>query len=114
MPPNVLYMPPKTRKLTDAQKKNVAARQNFKCANRPGDTPFDYICPFWNRGGDGSFDESGYDIDHIREWCETQDDSLENLQALCLCCHRVKTIRTRIRKAAITRKIREESKMDID
>lgn len=41
----------------------------------------------------GSFDESGYEIDHIFEHTKTQDDSDANLQALCKSCHSVKTRR---------------------
>lgn len=104
----------KKRTLTEAQKRTIAARQNFKCANRPGHIPFNYTCPFWARGGDGSFDESKYEIDHIREWSITRDDSPENLQALCICCHRVKTDRFMSKKRAADRRAREESKMDID
>lgn len=33
-----------------------------------------------------------YDIDHIQRHAETQDDSLGNLQAICLNCHRIKTV----------------------
>tara|TARA_B100000902_G_scaffold248812_1_gene235472 strand:- start:2549 stop:2890 length:342 start_codon:yes stop_codon:yes gene_type:complete len=86
------------RTLTEAQKKTVAARQNFKCANKPGNNPLTYDCPFWVRGGDGSFDESGYEIDHIVEWCVSRDDSEQNLQALCVCCHRVKTRRAAMKR----------------
>ena len=54
----------------------------------------DYICPFWNKQDDsGCFDESGYEIDHIEEHCINGNDSPENLQALCKCCHIVKTKR---------------------
>ena len=41
----------------------------------------------------GCFDESGYEIDHIVEHSITNDDSLNNLQALCKMCHSVKTKR---------------------
>jgi len=34
-----------------------------------------------------------FDIDHIEMHCINQDDSIENLQALCLVCHREKTVR---------------------
>ncbi len=102
--------PPK-RRLTPAQKKNIAARQHFKCANKPGCIPLTYSCPFWERGGDGSFDESGYDIDHIVEWSSTHNDSESNLQALCICCHRVKTIRANMKRR---RKISPPDPMNVD
>jgi hypothetical protein len=85
-----------TRKVTEAQKKYVAGEQSYKCNNKPGYNLIglnDYECPLWNLPGNnrGSFDKSGYEIDHIKEWSVTQNDGLENLQALCLMCHRVKT-----------------------
>ena len=88
-------MPPK-RNVTESQKKTVAARQNYKCANRNYITNYD--CPLWSGPRLGLFDEAGYEIDHIQEHCLTQDDSLENLQALCVSCHRVKTRRFMQRK----------------
>jgi 5-methylcytosine-specific restriction endonuclease McrA len=73
------------RKVTQSQKKQVAGRQRYKCAaNVP-----DYECPL----GGKSFDESGYHIDHIHELRDEGSNDLENLQALCLMCHSVKTNR---------------------
>ncbi len=88
----------KIRKLTDSVKKIIAGRQYYKCANSPCNTQYgtnQYKCPLWNRNDThkGSFDEAGYEIDHIKEWSVTHDDSVNNLQALCLSCHRVKTKR---------------------
>jgi hypothetical protein len=84
-----------TRKVTEAQKKFVAARQFYKCANNNSiqlKGLEDYSCPLWNKiDNQGLFDTSGYDIDHITEHCLTGDDSEKNLQALCISCHRVKT-----------------------
>ena len=80
------------RTLTESQKKIVAGRQRFKCANKPGSKVVkDYECPLWKHS-DGSFEESLYEIDHIKEFL-TKNDSLKNLQALCLNCHRIKTTR---------------------
>ena len=55
--------------LTESIKKQVAGRQSFKCANHPDSKLINYKCPLWARGGDnsGCFDESGYEIDHIKE-----------------------------------------------
>lgn len=54
-----------------------------------------YNCILWKINGDekGSFDESGYEIDHIVEFCKSKNDKEENLQALCIACHKVKTKR---------------------
>jgi len=75
----------------------VAGRKYYQCANKPGSNLrglIDYACPFWNKKDNpGMFDESGYEIDHIEEQSIGGSDNIENLQALCLCCHRVKTIR---------------------
>ena len=81
------------RTLTESQKKIVAGKQKFKCANKPGSKVIkDYECPLWKHS-DGSFEESLYEIDHIKEFSLTKNDSLKNLQALCLNCHRIKTSR---------------------
>ena len=80
---------PLTRTVTEAIKKRVAGKQSYKCANKPGiiiKGIEGYICPLWNSSGEnrGSFDESGYQIDHIIEHCLTQNDNEDNLQALCI------------------------------
>lgn len=87
-----------SRAITDSLKKKIAGKQFHKCANKPGSkcTGLEgYQCPLWNKNDDskGSFDESGYEIDHIIEYCVSLDNSEKNLQALCVACHRVKTIR---------------------
>ena len=85
------------RKLQNVTKKLIAGRQFYKCANGPkynGKGLIGYNCPLWkSEYHKGSFDESGYEIDHIVEHCLTGDDSENNLQALCISCHRVKTRR---------------------
>ena len=87
---------PRTRSVTDSMKKNIAGRQFFKCANSPLmqlEKLEDYKCPLWQKSCEnrGSFDQSGYDIDHIIEFAISFDDSESNLQALCKSCHSVKT-----------------------
>lgn len=82
------YKKPK-RRITESIKKMVAGRQNYKCAA----SVEQYDCPLYRRQGDGIFDESGYEIDHIEEFSINNNDSDENLQALCLMCHMVKTKR---------------------
>lgn len=87
-----------TRKVTHATKNRIAARQSYRCVNNPDATIEGlkgYNCPLWYITGDnrGIFDESGYDIDHIIEFCLTQNDNDDNLHALCKSCHRVKTSR---------------------
>ncbi len=83
--------------LPDSIKKQVAGKQFYKCANGPDDDVDglkDYDCPLWcSVKHNGSFDEAGFDIDHIEEYCLTQDHSMDNLQALCRSCHMVKTKR---------------------
>lgn len=77
------------RRITESIKKTVAGKQSYKCAA----TVADYKCPLYRRGGDGAFDESGYEIDHIEEFSKNGNDDINNLQALCPMCHRVKTKR---------------------
>jgi len=82
--------------ITESVKKTIAARQSFKCANNQSDawasSPTNYDCTLW-QCRDGTFDEAGYEIDHIAEVSISGDNSVENLQALCPMCHRVKTKR---------------------
>lgn len=83
------------RKVSEALKKLVAGRQNFKCANKPSSNVVKkYLCPLWqNSERKGVFGEEGYQIDHIIEHSISKNDDETNLQALCLSCHSVKTRR---------------------
>jgi hypothetical protein len=73
------------RNVTESQKKRVAGKQRYTCAASISE----YTCPM--RGE--PFDESGYEIDHIRELRDGGTNEESNLQALCIMCHRVKTSR---------------------
>lgn len=88
---------PNLEKLTESKKKDIAGRQNNKCANNSNEEYskkiLNYECPFWKNGSEGNFDLSGYEIDHIVRFADSQDNSETNLQALCRCCHSVKTKR---------------------
>ena len=71
-----------SRKLTHAQKNQVAADQKYICANKPDSNLIGiekYECPMWKLYN-GNFDGSSYEIDHIIDYCKTQDDSRDNLQ----------------------------------
>lgn len=86
------------RNVTQSSKKSIAGKQKYKCANNPNSQIKingleNYNCPLWINNGDGSFDESGYEIDHIIEHSIGGADDNDNLQALCLMCHKVKTKR---------------------
>jgi hypothetical protein len=95
--------------VSDCIKKQIAGKQHFKCANKPNvvlNKLEDYDCPMWDRKTDvGSFDESGYDIDHKTEYCLTKNNNINNLQALCKPCHIVKT-RNFMRDHTINKKIK--------
>ena len=61
----------------------VAGRQGFKCANKPDivlkglET---YKCPLWLKSEEdnrGSFDQSGFDMDHIDELSISCNNSLD-------------------------------------
>ena len=64
------------RKLTEAEKKAVAAEQRYRCA----------MC-----------DEvvADYEIDHVEQQCIRNNHHRSNLQMLCVACHRAKTRRDR-------------------
>lgn len=85
------------KNLSKSLKESIAGKQSYRCANKPGKKLKgleNYECPLWKNTKDcGSFDENGYEIDHKVEHCLTADDSESNLQALCACCHGVKTKR---------------------
>lgn len=86
-----------SRNVSESLKKRIAGKQFFKCSNEPNSKIKgleNYFCPLWTSSKNkGSFDESGYDIDHINEHSISKNDSEKNLQALCKSCHMVKTKR---------------------
>lgn len=83
------------KNLSEGIKKLVAGRQQYRCANRPNSGIIkNYNCPLWDlKTRYGSFGEEGYEIDHIKEVSKGGSNELNNLQALCLSCHSVKTRR---------------------
>lgn len=95
------------RKVSEALKKIIAGRQTYKCANKINSQIVkNYNCPLWqNKDRNGSFGEEGYQIDHIIEHSISKNDSPDNLQALCLSCHSVKTRRFMIQTEEKTEKI---------
>jgi len=86
---------PKKRKrsLTAADKKRIAAKQNWKCKKCKRLLP------------------ARYHIDHIKEFSGGGSDRESNLQALCSNCHSEKTEQDRHKKkqAKIRSKEKEES-----
>jgi len=81
------------RKVSESIKQNIAGKQRYKCANKPGSTLKgleNYECPLWTSTIDsenkGCFDESGYEVDYTNS-----DDNSNDLRALCKNCHSVKT-----------------------
>lgn len=103
------------RTVTYVDRARVIARQRFRCANSPQNKLEgldNFKCPLWEKPepDKGMFNDTGrdYDIDHISEFCLTHDDSLSNLQALCLHCHRMKT--TTFASNRPTRKYKKISK----
>jgi hypothetical protein len=82
-----------SRKLSDSLKKKILEKQLYKCANSPFFPAIGligYKCLLY-RCGDGSFDEAGYNFDHIEEFSISKNNSITNIQALCPNCHAVKT-----------------------
>ncbi len=85
-----------SRYISIITKKQILEKQNYKCA-----TIKDYFCPMW-KFNNGSFDESGFEFDHIDEYSLTKNNCENNIQALCHCCHSVKTKRFRNCKNELT------------
>lgn len=75
--------------VTSEDRKKILGKQRYKCANYLEEINPEYICPL----NEGDFDESGYEFDHIEEYSISQNSNINNIQALCPCCHRVKTDR---------------------
>ena len=63
--------------------------QQNQCANFKDKVISSYQCPLT----DGTFDESGFDLDHIKECAVGGTHNISNLQLLCKSCHSVKTRR---------------------
>jgi hypothetical protein len=76
------------RTCTRAEEKEILARQHHTCATIPG-----YDCYLKGQ----PFDEASFQIDHIIELHSGGSNDMSNLQALCPCCHAVKTRRNRKR-----------------
>lgn len=73
----------------------IIKNQNNRCANSPFTSAIGvkgYRCLLWILNN-GIFDESGYEIDHIDEFCKGGKTDIVNSQALCPNCHSVKTKR---------------------
>lgn len=72
-----------SRKVSESIKKKIAGKQFFKCKNEPGSNLIaGYDCPLWKSVDvktRGSFDESGYEIDHIQEHSISKNDKQSNL-----------------------------------
>ena len=85
-----------TRYISNKIKTEVLERQQYKCAQVK-----DYFCLLW-LVDNGTFDEAGYEFDHIDEYSLTKDNSTNNIQALCPNCHSVKTKRFRHNKNVLT------------
>jgi 5-methylcytosine-specific restriction endonuclease McrA len=99
-----IIKPKKSRYISKRDIKTVLLTQSNKCCNKPDKPAVNlrgYNCLLW-KYQDGTFDESGYEMDHINEHCATSDNTLKNLQALCPNCHSVKTRRFMKNKRTFT------------
>ena len=85
----------KRKGMTEPQRRKIALRQNFKCANPDGE------CKLI----DGNLKE--YDVDHVDPLFLGGPDDESNMQALCPACHRRKTERDALqaRQVGLTEKL---------
>ena len=70
----------KRKKLSEPERREIAIRQDWNCANPDGKCTLK-----------GKLKE--YDIDHIKPLCQGGQDEPSNFQAICPACHRRKTER---------------------
>ena len=70
----------KRKKLSEPERRKIAIRQEWNCANPDGKCRLK-----------GKLQE--YDIDHIKPLCQGGQDEPSNFQAICPACHRRKTER---------------------
>jgi hypothetical protein len=88
----------KRKSITYKQKHQLLEKQKYRCANTPNSGVVktkehqNYCCPFWKLDN-GTFDESGFEADHIVEFNKSNDNTMNNFQLLCCPCHSVKTKR---------------------
>lgn len=81
----------KSRYVTKKTKETVTKRQKLKCANNTNaNIRFigDYKCPRWLHYN-GHVDQ--YEMDHVIEHCLGGSNNADNINLLCLDCHRKKT-----------------------
>ena len=76
--------------MSSEKKLLIAGQQHFRCAGDPK------RCPCWLLNN-GSFDDSGFEVDHSPPWREAYRSDRAVLQALCHSCHALKTRLERIR-----------------
>jgi hypothetical protein len=101
------------RILTPAKKRDIAAKNLYKCKNKPENQysllssesqeskKFKHVhvyrtwnCPLYKNGGDGGFThENNYEIDHREELRYNGTDTEDNWFPLCTLCHKEKTSR---------------------
>lgn len=80
----------KRKNISATQKNAIAADQLHTCK-----TVIGYNCPLNGK----TFDQAGYEIDHIIELADGGTEERSNLQALCPSCHRYKTFQSKQNRA---------------
>ena len=78
----------KRKKMTEPQRRKIALRQNFKCANPDGKCKLTDVL-------------EEYDVDHVIPLFQDGDDEEWNMQALCPACHRRKTEREALQSTGV-------------
>lgn len=80
---------------SQSDKKLIEKKQLHKCANYPGsnfEMKYNFQCLLYKiEERKGNFGEEGCEIDHILPVSKGGCSNIENAQALCLSCHRVKS-----------------------
>ena len=99
---------PKRPFLSHEKKLYIAGEQLFRCAAPHGKDK----CPCWVLN-EGSFSESGFEVDHILKWSKGYRHAGQ-LRALCFQCHGLQSRLQRIQEADARGSDENEEEMDED
>lgn len=81
------------RHISDSTILKLLKKQDFKCNNNIEANLWginDFKCPCWQLNN-GYLNPDLFEVDHVIEFAVKKDNSIDNLQILCVMCHTIKT-----------------------